>query len=90
MAFAKVSLPAGQWTLIGNNVTNITFSNTSQFPIYLSLTATNVAPTEDYGILYNIKEGEKDTVLTNLAQGSPSYVWARPSGGNALSIVVDQ
>jgi len=90
MAFAKVSLTAGDWTLIGDNVTHITFSNTSQFPIYINLTTTNTAPTEDYGILYNIKEGEKDTVLTNLAPNSPSYVLARPSGGNDLSIVVDQ
>ena len=84
MAFSKVSLPSSTWTLIGNNLSTITFQNVGQQQIYINITSTNTAPTESVGFVYDIWQGESSINLTATGR----YVWAR-SIANVGSVVVD-
>ena len=88
MAFSKTALPASTWTLIGNNLSTITFQNVGQQQIYVAVTATNVAPTYTVGLLYDVFQGELKIATSALTNVSGGYVWARPVSGSG-SVIVD-
>jgi hypothetical protein len=79
MAIAETSLTPNNWVKIGNNVTSITFQCTSQFPIVIACTNTNVALTSTApGLVYNQYEGEVKKLVADLSyESSPVYVWAK-------------
>jgi len=79
MAIAEASLSTNNWVKIGNNVTSITFQCTSQFPIVIACTSTNVALTSTApGLVYNQYEGEIKKLVADLSfETSPTYVWAK-------------
>jgi hypothetical protein len=88
MAFSKTTLPSSSWTLIGNNVSAITFQNIGQQQIYINVTATNVAPTAPVGLVYDIFQGELNISPTTLSNALGRFVWARAVTGVG-SVVVD-
>tara|TARA_B100001094_G_scaffold312359_1_gene348950 strand:+ start:504 stop:782 length:279 start_codon:yes stop_codon:yes gene_type:complete len=79
MAIAETSLSTNNWVKIGDNVTSITFQCTSQFPIVIACTSTNVALTSTApGLVYNQYEGEIKKLVADLSfETSPTYVWAK-------------
>lgn len=79
MAIAQTTLTSNTWSLIGNNVTSITFQCISQNPIYIGITTNLVGLTSTApGLVYNRLEGELKRPLTDLTYlSSPAYVWAR-------------
>ena len=87
MAFEKIPLATNAWTLIGNNVSTITFQNAGQQQIYVAVTTTNVAPTYTVGILYDLFQGELKIATSALSNVSGQYVWARPVTGAGSAIV---
>jgi hypothetical protein len=90
MAFVKISLTNEAWTLIGNNVTRITFQNGGQFPIYINFTAANTAPTDTVGLIYGAREGEMYKLLTEMTSVPlPKFVWAR-STVRIGNVIVEQ
>jgi hypothetical protein len=92
MPIIETTINNTAWTLIGNNVTTITFQNKSQFPVYIAVTATNVAPTGTVGLIYDSLTGElkipvADLTLSTLSGGA-GYVWAR--GVRVQQLLLDQ
>lgn len=66
------------WTLIGDNVTNITYQNVGQNYIYINFTAANTAPVESIGLLYPPLSGEIKKIVADLTTtANAAYVWAR-------------
>lgn len=88
MAFSKIRLPNNTWTLIGNNVTAITFQNVGQQQIYINVTASNSAPADTVGLVYDLFQGELKIASSALTNVSGNYIWARPVTGDG-SVVVD-
>ena len=87
MAFNKITLEANAWTLIGNNLSTITFQNAGQQQIYIAVTTTNVAPTYTIGLIYDVFQGELKITTSALTNVSGAYVWARPVSGVGTAIV---
>ena len=89
MAFSTVEVK-GAWTLIGNNVTVITFQNLGPASIYIAITATNSAPAEGTtGLLYPQNFGELKRLVSELSISAGQYVWVRTaSGSTALTVEV--
>lgn len=83
MAIAQTDLTGNAWTLIGNNVTSITFQTISVTPVYIavgsnsdpaSVGITSTTP----GLVYQQFEGEVKKLLTDLSyDASPNFVFAR-------------
>ena len=88
MAFSKIAINAQSWTLIGNNVTKITFENIGQPQIWINVTATNTAPTETVGLAYDCFNGEILVDPKTLTISAGQYVWARTFTGSG-AVVVD-
>jgi hypothetical protein len=67
------------WTLIASNVTEITFVNMGQNPIYIGFSVDGVTPpVADFGLPYYPGLGELKTLTADLTYGAASnYVWAR-------------
>lgn len=87
MAYSKTVVTNQDWTLIGDNVTTITFQNIGQSFVYINVTSTNTAPTEDYGILYSSLSGELSKTVNDMsATGAASYVWARSTAANSTIV----
>lgn len=88
MAFTKTALTNDTWTLVGNNVTNITFQNVGDLPLYINFSATNTAPSDTVGLLYGPTQGEMKKDVTELTTVStPNYVFARAKSEQAHIIV---
>jgi hypothetical protein len=88
MAFTKTELTSSNWTLIGNNVTDITFQNTGQYGFYINFNDSNTAPTEDVGIVYGPFQGELKTFVSGMTYKiSPNYVFARSITASGSIIV---
>ncbi|PHS22142.1 MAG: hypothetical protein COA84_13250 [Robiginitomaculum sp.] len=82
MAVIETSLPAATWTKVVDNAAIASFQNTGQWPVYINLTATNVAPTDLIGFVYNTWDKETKANLSTLTfVSTPLYVWAKPIGG---------
>jgi hypothetical protein len=78
MAFTKIEITSSEWTLIGNNVTDMTFQNVSQWPFYINFNSSNVAPSEEVGLVYGPWQGELKKDVTDLTyKASPNYVFAK-------------
>lgn len=89
MAQATYTINSADWTLIGNNVTSITFQNLGQYPIYINFNSSATPPAETSGLIYWPRTGEvkkNNADLTYVA--SPNYVFAR-SASNTLDIFVE-
>jgi hypothetical protein len=78
MAYTKIEINKDTWTLIGSNVSSITFQNVSQFGVYINFTSTDDAPLDEVGLVYGPWQGELKKTLTDMTIVSfPSYVWAK-------------
>lgn len=89
MSFQKIQIDDTDWTLIGDNVTSITFQNVGQFGVYINFNSSNTAPTEDVGVVYGPLQGELKRTCTELTyKATPSYVFARTIS-KAGAIVVE-
>lgn len=78
MAITKIELVSDAWTLIGDNVSDLTFQNAGQWPFYVNFNSSNTAPTEDVGIVYGPFQGELKKTVTELTyKSTPNYVFAR-------------
>lgn len=90
MAFSTISLPANTWTKIGDNVTDMSFENVGQWPIYINFTAADSEPTEEIGLVYPSITGVNKKTLSDLTYtASAAYVWAKPLGGKTGKVVVE-
>lgn len=88
MAFSKIAINKDTWTLIGNNISIVTFQNVGQQQIYISTTTSNVAPTSPIGLVYDIWQGELKVNTTSLTVTGGTYIWAKTITG-AGSVIVD-
>lgn len=87
MAFSKSIITNTDWTLIGDNANTITFQNVGQAFLYINVTDSNTAPTEEYGLVYSALSGEMaKTVADMSANGSATHVWARSTAGNTTVV----
>ena len=87
MAFVKNEITSSDWTLIGDDVTNITFQNASSFPIYINFNSSNTAPTETVGIVYAPFSGELKKAIADMTLvSSPTHVFARAMSKPAIVI----
>ena len=78
MAFERVNITKDEWTLIGDNVTSITFQNVSQFPFYVNFNSSNTAPSEDVGLVYGPWQGELKKDVTEMTyKTTPNYAFAK-------------
>lgn len=91
MAFVKIQLGSEEWTMIGASISQITFQNVGQYPIYINFTSNATSPSDNVGLVYPSYEGELKKQLTDFSQivPNPSYVWAK-SISNTGSVVVEQ
>ena len=91
MALASASVNTSAYTLIGDNVTTITFQCQSNNPIVINFTAANSAPSVDSpGLVYKTFEGEMKKTVTDLTHvGSASYVWAKALTGGTAKVVYE-
>jgi uncharacterized protein YegL len=89
MAYVKKQLNKDNWSLIANNVTVVTFQNSSQYPFYVNFTsAANTAPTDVFGLVYGPWQGElKKTVTEMTSVATPTHVWAKSISTNGAVIV---
>lgn len=87
MALSKIGINQSEWTLIGGNVTSITFQNAGQQQIYINVTSSATPPVESVGLLYDIYQGELlvDPTLMNKSAGT--FVWARTVTGRGYVLV---
>lgn len=87
MAFTKTNLTT-EWTLIGDNVTDLTFQNVGQYPIYINFNSSNTAPSESVGLVYGAYTGELKKTVTELTyKATPNYVYARSVSANTAVVV---
>ena len=78
MAFLKTDLNSTSWTLIGPNVTVMSFQNIGQSPIYISVTANTAPPSANtVGWLYDVYQAELKINPGSLVVNPGTYVWAR-------------
>jgi len=78
VAFTTIDISPSEWTLIGSNVTTITFQNASQYPLYINFNSSNTVPTEEVGLVYSPWQGELKKDVTELTyKATPNYVFAR-------------
>ena len=91
MALASASVNTSAYTLIGNNVTTITFQCQSNNPIVINFTAANSAPSADSpGLVYKTFEGEMKKTVTDLTHvGSAAYVWAKALTGQSAKVIYE-
>mgnify|MGYP005703778823 FL=1 len=91
MALASASVNTSAYTLIGNNVTTITFQCQSNNPIVINFTAANSAPSADSpGLVYKTFEGEMKKTVADLTHvGSASYVWAKALTGQSAKVIYE-
>jgi len=89
MAIAQTDLVGNEWTLIGNNVTSITFQTISATPVYIAVgsnsdpQAAGITSTTP-GLVYQQFEGEVKKLLADLSyDASPNYVFARSISGRS-------
>lgn len=88
MAYNTYSLTPDAWTLVGDNVTHITFQNIGQYPLYINFNSSNSAPAEATGLLYNYFDTEiKRDVTTLTFKSTPNYVFAKAASANATILV---
>jgi hypothetical protein len=88
MAFQKIALTADEWTLIGDGVTEITFQVLGQNGVYINFNSSNTEPSEDFGLVYNYRQGELKKSVTDLTyKSNPNYVFARALTSTATIIV---
>jgi len=89
MAFEKIELSSAEWTLIGDNVTDITFQNVSQWPFYVNFNSSNTSPTDTVGLVYGPWQGELKKDVTEMTYTtSPNYVFAKAIS-KTTSVVVE-
>lgn len=88
MALSKIPINSASWTLIGNNVTTISYQNVGQQQMYIQVTMTNAAPTNTIGLVYDLFQGELKITPANLSIAGGTYVWARTVTGTG-SVIVD-
>jgi len=85
-----MNLTPDEWSLIGDNVTDITYQNNTIREIYIGFTASNTAPVETVGLKYRYNKGELKKSLGDLTHiSNPTYVWAKPVGGTQASVIVE-
>ena len=91
MALATASVNTSAYTLIGNNVTTITFQCQSNNPIVINFTAANSAPSADSpGLVYKTFEGEMQKNVTDLSYVSnAAYVWAKALTGESAKVIYE-
>lgn len=91
MALASTSINTSAYTLIGNNVTTITFQCQSNNPIVVNFTASNSAPSADSaGLVYKTFEGEMKKTVTDLSHTSnAAYVWAKALTGRNAKVIYE-
>ena len=79
MAFAKYeNLSSTEWTLIGNNVSSISFQVEGQNPVYIGFNTSSSVPSEEFGLFYKSGQGELKRTLSDLTYVSnPTHVFAR-------------
>jgi hypothetical protein len=78
MAFTKHTIENDSWTLIGNNVSSITFQNVDQWPCYINFNSSATVPVEEIGLVYGPYQGELKKNLTDLTfKATPTHVFAR-------------
>jgi hypothetical protein len=83
-----MELTSSNWTLIGNNVTDITFQNAGQYGFYINFNDSNTDPTENVGIVYGPFQGELKTFVSAMTYKiSPNYVFARSITASGSVIV---
>lgn len=89
MALAQTDLTGNQWTLIGNNVTSITFQTISATPVYIGIGTDSDAATAGItsttpGLVYQQFEGEVKKLVADLSyDAAPTYVFARSISGRS-------
>ena len=87
MALAQTNLTGNAWTLIGDNVTSITFQTISATPVYIAAGTNSDAETAGItsttpGLVYQQFEGEVKKLVADLSyETSPTYVFARSISG---------
>jgi hypothetical protein len=88
MAYIKIDINSQDWTLIGDNINEITFQNVSQFGVYINFTAANTAPIDEVGLVYGPWQGELKKTLTDMTSvATPAYVWAKAISKSGRVIV---
>jgi len=85
-----VTLTAGTWTQLTNdNVTNITFQNTSGHHMFVAGTVGAAAPSSTVGaIRYNPGQGEKNAALTDLFPGTSGANRVYAYSADAIDVMV--
>lgn len=85
----KHTLTNTEWTLIGDDVTSITFQNVGQYAIYINFNSSNTAPSEEYGLIYTSLQGELKRPTTELTyKSTPNYVFAK-AASRSVDIYVE-
>lgn len=88
MPFTKIEINKDEWTLVGDNVTEITFQNASSFPIYINFSSSNTAPVDTVGIVYGPFSGELKKTITDMTLiSTPTFVFARSMSKPSAVIV---
>lgn len=78
MSFSKIAVNKDTWTLIGNNVSSITFQNIGQFPAYVNFSANTSPPVASVGLVYDMYQKELKKTVTDMTYlSTPNYVWAK-------------
>ncbi len=89
MAFTKIELNSQTWTLIGDNVSSMTFQNVGQYGFYVNFNSSNSVPSESVGLVYGPWQGELKKTITDLTyKSTPTYVFAKAISKTA-SVVVE-
>ncbi len=74
MQLTKINVSKDAWTLIGDGVSNITFQNASQQPVYVTTTPTNTTPAlNSFGVVFELYQGYRGPI----PDSSNKYVWAK-------------
>lgn len=87
MAFTKINLTNGEWTLIASNKTDITFQNIGVFGVFINFSLDATPPVETFGFLYDEGQGETKKKIVDLSIAGGAYVFARPTGGRGVIVV---
>jgi len=83
-----VELTNTEWTLIGNNVSDITFQVLGGNPVYINFNSTNAPPAEEFGLIYDHRNGELKKDVTEMTyKPTPNYVFARSVTRQATIVV---
>ena len=90
MAYVKLSVDNTGWVLIGDNVSEITFQNSSAGAFYINFTSNSSPPDDEVGLVYGPWQGELKKPLEDMTNViSPSRVWAKAIS-RPVNIIVEQ